>query len=58
MPLPPLEAADSEKDHHDSNNLAVAVTDTGAARFMGVRIDDPAHHFQGQDDSSYRRRED
>jgi hypothetical protein len=39
---------DSEKDHHDPNNLAVAVTDTGAARFKGVRIDDPARHFQGR----------
>jgi DNA/RNA endonuclease YhcR with UshA esterase domain len=38
---------DSEKDHHDPNNLAVAVTDTGAARFKGVRIDAPARHFQG-----------
>jgi hypothetical protein len=39
---------DSEEDHHDPNNLAVAVTDTGAARFKGVRIDDPARHFQGK----------
>ena len=39
---------DSEEDHHDPNNLAVAVTDTGAARFKGVRIDDPALHFKGK----------
>ena len=26
---------DSEEDHHDPNNLAVAVTETGAARFKG-----------------------
>ena len=39
---------DSEEDHHDPNNLAVAVTETGAARFKGVRIDDPARHFQGK----------
>jgi DNA/RNA endonuclease YhcR with UshA esterase domain len=39
---------DSEEDHHDPNNLAVAVTETGAARFKGVRIDNPARHFQGK----------
>ena len=39
---------DSEEDHHDPNNLAVAVTDTGAARFKGARIDDPALHFKGK----------
>ena len=39
---------DSEEDHHDPNNLAVAVTETGAARFKGARIDDPARHFQGK----------
>jgi DNA/RNA endonuclease YhcR with UshA esterase domain len=39
---------DSEEDHHDPNNLAVAVTDTGAARFKGVRIDDPGLHFKGK----------
>src|SRR5262245_11744576 len=37
---------DSEEDHHDPNNLAVAVTETGAARFKGARIDDPALHFK------------
>jgi DNA/RNA endonuclease YhcR with UshA esterase domain len=39
---------DSEEDHHDPNNLAVAVTETGAARFKGARIDDPAFHFKGR----------
>src|SRR5262249_9764801 len=39
---------DSEEDHHDPNNLAVAVTETGAARFKGVEVDDPALHFKGK----------
>ena len=39
---------DSEEDHHDPNNLAVAVTQTGAARFKGARVDDPALHFKGK----------
>ena|SRR6266540_3947252 len=39
---------DSEEDHHDPNNMAVAVTATGAARLKGARIDDPARHFQGK----------
>jgi DNA/RNA endonuclease YhcR with UshA esterase domain len=39
---------DSEEDHHDPNNLAVAVTETGAAGFKGARIDDPALHFKGK----------
>jgi hypothetical protein len=39
---------DSEEDHHDPNNLAVAVTETGAARFKGARIDDPALQFKGK----------
>jgi DNA/RNA endonuclease YhcR with UshA esterase domain len=39
---------DSEEDHHDPNNLAVAVTETGAARFRGARFDDPALHFKGK----------
>jgi DNA/RNA endonuclease YhcR with UshA esterase domain len=39
---------DSEEDHHDPKNLAVAVTETGAARFQGARIDDPALYFKGE----------
>jgi hypothetical protein len=40
---------DLEEDHHDPNNLAVAVTETGAAGFKGARIGDPALHFKGQE---------
>jgi DNA/RNA endonuclease YhcR with UshA esterase domain len=39
---------DSEEDHHDPNNLAVAVTEAGAARFQGAGVDDPALHFKGK----------
>ena len=39
---------DSEEDHHDPNNLAVAVTETRAARFKGARINDPALHFKSK----------
>ena len=39
---------DSEHDHHDPKNLAVAVTETGKVRFKEMRIDDPASHFKGQ----------
>ena len=39
---------DSEEDHHDPKNLAVAVTDSGAARFKGAGIGDPARHFKGK----------
>jgi DNA/RNA endonuclease YhcR with UshA esterase domain len=39
---------DSEEDHHDPNNLAVAVTETGAARFKGAGVDDPALRFKGK----------
>jgi DNA/RNA endonuclease YhcR with UshA esterase domain len=39
---------DSEEDHHAPNNLAVALTGTGAARFKEARIDDPARHFKGK----------
>jgi DNA/RNA endonuclease YhcR with UshA esterase domain len=38
---------DSEEDHHDPKNFAVAVTDTGKARFREAKIDDPAGHFKG-----------
>jgi hypothetical protein len=36
---------DSEQDHHDQKNLAVAVTEISKARFKEMRIDDPAGHF-------------
>ena len=39
---------DSEEDHHDPTNLAVALTGSGAARFKEARIDDPALHFKGK----------
>ncbi len=39
---------DSEEDHHDPNNLAVAVTGSGVARFKEARIDDPASRFKGK----------
>ena len=39
---------DSEQDHHDLKDFAVAVTDTGKARFREAKIDDPADHFQGK----------
>jgi DNA/RNA endonuclease YhcR with UshA esterase domain len=39
---------DSEEDHHDPDNLAVAVTRIGKAKFKEAMIDDPAGHFQGK----------
>jgi DNA/RNA endonuclease YhcR with UshA esterase domain len=39
---------DSEADHHDPTNFAVAVTDTGKARFREANIDDPTGHFKGK----------
>jgi DNA/RNA endonuclease YhcR with UshA esterase domain len=39
---------DSEEDHHAPENVAVAVTETGKARFREVKIDDPAGHFKGK----------
>jgi DNA/RNA endonuclease YhcR with UshA esterase domain len=39
---------DSEEDHHDPNNMAVAVTESGKARFKQLRIENPAGHFKGR----------
>jgi DNA/RNA endonuclease YhcR with UshA esterase domain len=39
---------DSEEDHHDPRNLALAVTETAKAKFKDMRIDDPAGHFKGR----------
>src|SRR6516164_942718 len=39
---------DSEEDHHDPKNFAVAVTDSGKARFREAQIADPAGHFKGK----------
>ena len=39
---------DSEDDHHDPKNLALAVTEIGKTKFKDMRIDDPAGHFKGR----------
>jgi DNA/RNA endonuclease YhcR with UshA esterase domain len=39
---------DSEADHHDPKNFAVAVTEAGKGRFREAKIDDPAGHFRGK----------
>ena len=39
---------DSEADHHDPKNLAVAVTEIGKVKFMEAKIDDPACNFKGK----------
>jgi hypothetical protein len=39
---------DSEEDHHDPKNIAVAVTEIGKAKFREARIADPAGYFKGK----------
>src|SRR5262245_5949346 len=39
---------DPEEGHPDPTNGAVAVTETGAAKFQGVRMADPGRPSQGQ----------
>jgi DNA/RNA endonuclease YhcR with UshA esterase domain len=39
---------DSEVDHHDPKNLAVALTKSGKANFAEAKIDDPASYFKGK----------
>jgi hypothetical protein len=39
---------DSEEDHHNPKNFAVAVTETGKGKFKEARIDDPAGPFKGK----------
>ena len=39
---------DSEEDHHDPKNFAVAVTEAGKGKFREAKIDDPAGHFKGK----------
>ncbi len=39
---------DSEENHHDPDNLAVAVTSIGKANFKEAKIDDPAGYFKGK----------
>ena len=39
---------DSEEDHHDPKNFAVAVTETGKVKFKEAKVHDPAGHFKGR----------
>src|SRR5215470_13584305 len=39
---------DSEEDHHDPKNFAVAVTETGKGKFKEAEVDDPARHLKGK----------
>jgi hypothetical protein len=39
---------DSEDDFHSPNNLGVAITGAGAAKFKAKGIADPAAHFLGK----------
>ncbi|HTU19833.1 MAG TPA: hypothetical protein VMG10_17350 [Gemmataceae bacterium] len=39
---------DSEEDFRDEKNLAVVITEEGAANFKEAGIDDPAEHFRGK----------
>jgi len=39
---------DSEEDHHDPKNFAVAVTEIGKGKFREAKVDDPAGHFKGK----------
>ena len=39
---------DSEEDHHDAKNFAVAVTEIGKGKFREAKIDDPAGHFKSK----------
>ncbi len=39
---------DSQEDHHDPDNLAVAVSSIGKTKFNEARIEDPAAHFKGK----------
>ena len=39
---------DSEEDHRDPKNLAVALTETGKPSFKDLGINDPAGHFKGK----------
>jgi DNA/RNA endonuclease YhcR with UshA esterase domain len=39
---------DSEIDHHDPRNMAVAVTEIGKGKFREAKIDDPAGQFKGK----------
>ena len=39
---------DSEADHHDPKNFAVAVTVIGKGKFREAKIEDPAGYFMGR----------
>src|SRR3954452_7396046 len=39
---------DSEEDHHDPRNMAVAVTGTGKGKFKEEKVADPAGRFKGR----------
>jgi DNA/RNA endonuclease YhcR with UshA esterase domain len=39
---------DSEEDHHDPKNFAVAVSETGKGKFREAKVGDPASHFKGK----------
>jgi len=39
---------DSEEDHHDPKNMAVAVTESAKAKFKEISIDDPASYFRSK----------
>jgi DNA/RNA endonuclease YhcR with UshA esterase domain len=39
---------DSEEDHHDPKNLAVAVIKSGKLNFAEAKIGDPATYFKGK----------
>ena len=39
---------DSELDFKDEKNLAVVITETGAAKYKEAGIDEPASHFKGK----------
>ena len=39
---------DSEADHHNPKNMAVAVTESGKAKFKEMSVDDPASYFKGK----------
>jgi hypothetical protein len=39
---------DSEEDHHDPKNFAVAVTEAGKGQFREAKIDDPAGLVKGK----------
>jgi hypothetical protein len=42
-----LMSLDSEENHHDPENFAVAIAETGRCKYRGASIDDPAGHFKG-----------